>query len=316
MSFTNINLNVKLEDLITANSYFTGLKNDLKNQFTDIWMSLIPKEGNQGPTIAYDPTSVNVKKCGQNNSEMPYYLVISNPARESRPKGAASSEYKMGRTSPQSLLDKNVIRRGLIMFDDLFEKYDVTPNGYPISLFHSLIISKDPKKQDDLTEEDIATGMAHSFLFDQFVIYNHSKAGGTIEDHFHLQGFPYEIIPNDKKTIPPLIKLINESRKYNKNEFSLMRYPAENKCFRGVNAPKKAMEYISANLIDKPCNIIMDKDTAVVIPRNYSEKLIETATQFAGLEMSGGIVTTEQLSKAMTYAMCDLLLRKCTIQYK
>lgn len=346
------NTEFNLEDLLLGKGELVGLKDLVKRNFREIWESYLPNNGNVAG-ISYDPRPIikEMHFSEQSDDIFPFFMAVYNPSRSLRPKEVASSnkgpalEKETDKDKHSCGLCKNLIEPKIIIFPQNeglsqvkskhmleLEGYNITPNGFPILKYHSLIISKKIREQDDIREKDIVSAMEYSMVMNQFVFYNPTQTGGTI-NHMHMHCFEYLIAENTKTPFHQLTekyrnKIRKEECKGNIIEsFSIKEYPGENICFVGKNAPRNAIECIKElTHRDGKYNLLIDKEIISVVTRSRTP-CCTTGTKYAGLELhgvtvfedikdeKGNIITkaNDNFDRA-DYYLLNKALRSCTVQ--
>jgi hypothetical protein len=269
---------------------------------------------NYDPSPSNNPADVRKLDAPAGHDGVPYYLVMTVPARAGRTSCGHGKPY-----TPCCALCRNMIEPGFFIFDRnaLIEGFYVGPNQNPIDRHHSLLVSAEQRPQGNITTQDIRTAMEFSYVMNQFLIYNGPKTGGTVP-HLHFQGFDHRM-GNEYPT--PVQVLVDDVRgsmtRLNGNsiDFELDAYPGKHRFFMGAGAADKAMRHVDALGRDALYNMFIDKDVVGVVsrradPERNPVQRPETESLWAGLEMLGCIVVPKpHLARNLTYNTIDNAMR-------
>ncbi len=282
---------IVLEDIIERNRF----------DYREAWRKFLPEKDfapyEQGVGLMSYTPIVSMRKCLPAYQEfsgkvrdVPYYLLVLNQARESRPK-SESKPAEIKETFHCKLCE-NVLSREMIISE--IGDYFLAPNGYPYHMFASLLIHKgENKKQGDLGVGDIETFMKTSVLLNQYVFYNSIGAGASIAEHQHAQVVDPAEIRTDNEIVPyPILNnsfVGREPVNGKRDVFRLRNYAFDSLIFTGRDAPYKANYAVHLIKSDNNAfNILINKNEVFVIGRNPSrEKSVCIMRKVGGYELSG-----------------------------
>jgi hypothetical protein len=274
-------------------------------QYRDIWKRFLPRFQygandqqtllNPDHCVAYDPI-VAVRRCYPTSeksigiSDLPYFIVILNTARDQRPR---QENVSSGLQGPDPL-QKHLIDKDMIIAE--FGDFWLCPNGYPYHRFASLLVAKNPdRKQVYPTPDEISTWMRFSILTKQFVFFNSEHAGASIPQRMHAQVVdPAGIRSEDKEVTYPLLNdKIVRRRSIRKGIDLLDGYGIEALGFRGRDAPHYASLAIT-KLRDEQghwYNMMIRQKEVFVVARNAENETSHCIGKKVGAyEMSGVIL--------------------------
>ena len=239
----------------------------------------------------------------------PYLVIVMNSARDSRPMNPA----KPG----EDILQERVINAGKVIAE-LFDShlpleqqtgYYLCPNGFPFHDYASLLISHPARVQKELTEKDLAEWRKFVCLTGQHLFFNSLGAGASRPERLHAQVIdPDAICYEGKPLIHPLLNdRITGRKKIDNDIYEVQNYPMKSFVFTGLNAHRKAHEYIrQVESKSTPFNLVIalngDMPEVYVVPRNAREECLKcTKRRGGGLEALGfllvGNIEDASLSK-------------------
>lgn len=166
----------------------------------------------------------------------------------------------------------------------------VMPNHFPISALAVLMFPT--VHRPDLQPEDLASALDFGARFPEYLIFhNMLGSGASRPEHAHLQGFiRHEPYPIECAPRIPLFS-IGET-----TVSRLDRYPVYGLAVTGPEVVEVVFAIkaeVQAEDPRKPYNFVLTHGETIVVPRSM-ERPAGFSGAFAGLEMSGGIVLTDE----------------------
>jgi hypothetical protein len=304
-----ININGIEKKLSAILDSFVGnwrIKGENRSVYRRAWEMFLPVEYfdkevgkeqvfRQDWSMAYVPR-VTIRKslAGEDDS---YFVIVLHGARDERPQ----QKPKEG----EDVLQKNVIDRGMVMSE--VEDFLLCPNGYPYHHYASLLISRDKRRQEHVTPDDISTWIKFAFLTDQYVFFNSLGAGASRPERFHAQVVDPEALRYEGETVTHPI--INARRnQVGPGVFSLEDYPVDALAFVGKDASYHASRVVQ-NLegMGLPYNIAVHDREVVVVGRNSERERSDCIGKKLGGYESSGVVLVGNVEEPL---LGDLGLNK------
>lgn len=180
----------------------------------------------------------------------------------------------------------------------------VLPNGFPISGFHLLLVTREHR--EGLALEDLSSAMDFARAFPQyFVWHNMAGAGATRPEHEHWQAvLRDEILPIEAAPRKGLYFLDGAV------VARVEAYPAYALTIRGQRAAEVVLALV-AELGSTPFNLMLSREEVIVVPRR-AEHPTGFVGKFGGLEMGGWVVFTgEEPYREITYGEIRGALTEC-----
>jgi ATP adenylyltransferase/5',5'''-P-1,P-4-tetraphosphate phosphorylase II len=184
------------------------------------------------------------------------------------------------------------------------------PNHFPIGALAVLMFPT--VHRAELQPEDLASALDFGACFPEYLVFhNMLGSGASRPDHVHFQGFlRHEPFPIECAPRVPLFS-IGET-----TVARLDRYPVYGLVVGGphvVDAVFAIKAELQAKDPRKPFNLVLTRGEVILIPR-AAERPAGFSGAFAGLEMSGGIVLTdEEQYSDLTFTDVRRALTECGI---
>ena len=186
----------------------------------------------------------------------------------------------------------------------------VMPNHFPIGPLAVLMFPT--VHRAELQPEDLASALDFGECFPEYLVFhNMLGSGASRPDHVHLQGFlRHDPFPIERAAKVPLFSI---------GETTIARldqYPVYGLAVAGpqvVDTVFAIKAELQAEDSRKPFNLVLTRGEVIVIPRAV-ECPGGFSGKFAGLEMSGGIVLTdEDQYEVLDFADIRNALAQCSI---
>jgi len=192
----------------------------------------------------------------------------------------------------------------------MYRDLAVMPNHFPIGPLAVLMFPT--VHRAELQPEDVASALDFGKCFPEYLVFhNMLGSGASRPDHVHLQGFlRHEPLPIERAPRVPLFS-IGET-----TIARLDRYPVYGLAVTGARVVDTVFAIkaeLQAEDSRTPFNLVLTRDEVIVIPRTV-ERPEGFSGKFAGLEMSGGIVLTdEDQYEVLDFAGTRDALAQCSI---
>jgi len=244
-------------------------------------------------SVAYIP-QISLRKTQQNKANKrggrlvdSYFIIGKNTARDDRPQTPVPKG--------EDPLQKNILDRKMKIGDGGKNfGFFICPNGFPYHKYASLLISKEARPQEHVTEKDIEDWIKFSFMTKQVVFFNSVGAGASRPERFHAQVVDPEVLHLEGEALQhPIANKESVKRVYYTNGvYELTNFPAGALIFCGRDAPKEVSRVLErVEEAGLPYNVIIRGREAYVVPRCKGREISYCiGKKIGGYEINGVIL--------------------------
>ena len=277
------------------------VKNENQMAYRQKWEEFLPLEvynsnskkceiHHKSWSVAYLP-QMSLRKTHENKDGKMlannYFVIGKNTARDDRPQ----TPVPQG----EDLLQKNVLDREMIIGDGGKNfGFFITPNGFPYHKYASLLISKQARPQENVTEKDLEDFIKFSFMTKQIVFFNSLGAGASRPERFHAQVVDPEALHYEGNTLIHPISNKGQAKRipYMPGIDELTDFPTQALIFYSREAPRAVSRVIErVEEAGLPYNLIIRGKEVYVVPRCRGREISHCiGKKIGGYEVNGVIL--------------------------